>query len=650
MAEHNLEGAKDAEQAALITRAAKQERDPSALRTEWQARANEQGYDLQSVVASAQAARGQQLERAGSSQSTAREGVEFAVAHLSERQSIFPRHEIVRHALQQTTGEATLGEVRQALQQAEKSGAIIKVHDDQFTTFSALKAEREMVWTVKDGMERVVPISTREQVAQGLEGRALTAGQQEAAMHVLTTTDRFAGIEGKAGTGKTTMLAVVREQAESQGFELRGLAPTAAAARVLEEQAHVKSNTVSSYLSGQASTLAGNRNTVYVIDESSMLSTSQAHALVHRITQEQARAVFLGDRQQLSAIEAGKPYAVMVDRAMTTASMTEIVRQKDGDLRSAVESTVQGRVTEALHRLDQQGQVMEIPDRDTRLATIAQTYLELAGQDRGQALVLTGSRFDQRELNSRIREGLKQQGQLIGDPVQGEVLLSKNMTKAMASQISAYEVGDSVRFGKADQQAGIEMNEYGKVSALHPEAGTVSLTMGDNRQVTWNPGKASRIEVYRSEAREIQAGDTIRWTRNDAAADRRNGELAVVVGVDRDNKTATVDYRGKAETVDLSWEKHWEHGYAQTVHSAQGRTAASVVYHIDSSQSALTGKEAWYVAISRARSDVQIVTDDRSALPGAINQSRQQESAIEGVEKGGRAIQQGAKAGLELER
>ncbi len=66
--------------------------------------------------------------------------------------------------------------------------------------------------------------------------------------------------------------------------------------------------------------------------------------------------------------------------------------------------------------------------------------------------------------------------------------------------------------------------------------------------------------------------------------------------------------------------------------ASQGRTAERTIFHADSQQLA-TGKEGWYVAVSRARDDLRVITDDMAGLREAVGESRRQESALEAVER-----------------
>jgi ATP-dependent exoDNAse (exonuclease V) alpha subunit len=571
-------------------------------------------------------------------QDQAREGLGWGMEHLSERQSVFERTDLLRFSLEASVGSAGVKDVRDAIQEAEQADSLIAVGQHRMTTFGALQREAETVWTMERGQGVVEPILSPGRTREALQESNLTAGQADAAEFILTTTNRFVGVEGKAGTGKTTMVRTVQELASDEGYRLQGLAPSAAAARQLEEQGGIPSQTVSSFLAERATEsrdVQGRPSkTLYLVDESSMLSTRQVADLTRRTEQEDSRMVFLGDRQQLAAIEAGKPFAVLIDRGMAHTEMSEILRQEDESLKSVVEQTIDGRMLEAVAQLDEEGRISEIADRETRLNAVDKAYFEQSQDRQREVLVLTGSRADQQYLNGAIREQLVEQGTVNGPAVSADILMSQNMTKAQARNAESYSSGDVIRFGKTYTQLGVEKGEYARVESINREKHHVALLMErDGRSVTWQPEKTVVTEASQVTQREVQAGDQIRWTRNDPERDRRNGETARVVAINKDGRSAIVETRGSQQHLEFQSERHFEYGYSSTVHSSQGRTTDATVYHIDSTQGRITGKESWYVGISRARQEVQIYTDDRAALPGAVAQSHQQESSIEAVEQ-----------------
>src|SRR4029453_6816341 len=79
------------------------------------------------------------------------------------------------------------------------------------------------------------------------KGKASTFGQYKAVGTILVSHDRVLGLEGLAGTGKTTALAILREGAERQGFAVQGLAPTGRAADKLAES-QIKTTTLQAFL------------------------------------------------------------------------------------------------------------------------------------------------------------------------------------------------------------------------------------------------------------------------------------------------------------------------------------------------------------------------------------------------------------------
>lgn len=637
MQERGLSGAKAAEQATLMTRSAKSEVDRGELREEWRTRAESQGIDFAHMMEEARERAGRETTR-NEIQQAARVGLQWAIEHTTERQSVVARRELERYATEQVVGTATYEDVQRAIRQAERSGELIPL-GDRYTTFQALKTEQDTIRMMQEGQGRVASILSHEQAQQATDGRSLTTGQQRALIHVLASQDRFIGVEGRAGTGKTTMLTVVRQYAEERNYDVRGLAISASAARTLESEAGIQSQTVAQFLAERAGQHRGRmqdgERTLYIVDESSLLGSRDAHAFMKAIEHENARAVFLGDRAQLAAIQSGKPFALLVDKGMKTEQMTEIVRQRTQELKQVVEQAAEGKAAETIAQLEKAGNLIAIIDRSARLDAVAGEYLNRSRAVQEGTLVLTGSRADRAELNDRIREGLKQQGVLSGPEIRAEVLVSKDLTRAQVRESTSYEMGDVIRFGKEYRSLTVGKAEYARVVRVAPDSNTIVLKMErDARTVEWQPHRNIAVEVYRQEERTLLDGDLIRWTRNSYEQDRRNGEL-VRVRVDSESGTVLARERdGKETPFDPQRDRHWDHGYASTVHASQGRTVELGIYHADSEQIA-TNREAWYVALSRAREEVRIYTDEAVTLREAVNESRGQHSAIEAVERHG---------------
>ena len=172
-------------------------------------------------------------------------------------------------------------------------------------------------------------------------------------------------MQGYAGTGKTTMLNRARALLEKRGYTVKGLAPSASAARTLAAEAGIETETLQRFLARNAGVAEGRltvrgekdmraafKKTALVVDEGSLASTVQARDLLRignvlRIP----RIVLVGDEKQLDAVDAGKPFAQLQQAGMKTAVMDEIMRQRDLELKAAVEASLAGDVKRAFEKL-----------------------------------------------------------------------------------------------------------------------------------------------------------------------------------------------------------------------------------------------------------------------------------------------------------
>ena len=193
----------------------------------------------------------------------------------------------------------------------------------------------------------------------------LNEGQKEAVKMVLSSKDRVVGVLGYAGTGKTTMLNRRRTLAESRGYYTTGLAPSGSAARTLERESGIESETIQRFLARHEGIVEGRgtpkglrqlrdrfSKTVLVVDESSLASSEQMQGLLRAATTLRVpRVVLVGDEKQLGSVEAGKPFEQLRRAGMQTAVMDEILRQRDMELKEAVRAGLAGEVRTAFEKL-----------------------------------------------------------------------------------------------------------------------------------------------------------------------------------------------------------------------------------------------------------------------------------------------------------
>ncbi|HCU23921.1 MAG TPA: hypothetical protein DF383_02800, partial [Deltaproteobacteria bacterium] len=261
------------------------------------------------------------------------QALRHAVEHALERQAVVTEDKIIRAALEYGVGESTYEEIKGELKRSVLAGSLIQ-KEDRFTTPQVQKLEKEILSFEKRGRGMVCSIKEMGEVFVKLQGTGLNQGQREAAALILTTQNRIVGVQGLAGTGKTFMLETARRLAEESGYEVRGLAPSAAASQELEKTG-IKSQTLAAFENSKDKAL--HEKILLVVDESGMVPSRQMQAVLTAAEKAGARVVLIGDVQQLKAVEAGKPFAQLQTHGMETAGMGEIQRQTNVRLKTAVE-------------------------------------------------------------------------------------------------------------------------------------------------------------------------------------------------------------------------------------------------------------------------------------------------------------------------
>ena len=537
-------------------------------------------------------------------------------------------------ALAFSPGAAPAGEIEREVAALEKSGTLHAARlpgmDGLLTTDRALADERETIALMEAGQGRgAVPMRGRA-VDKALRGGPLTHGQKEAVKLILSAKDRTVGVQGYAGSGKTTMLRRARALMEKKGYEVRGLAPSASAARTLEGEAGIASETLQRFLMRYAGVAEGRmtkkgardmraafKRTALVVDEGSLASTVQTRDLL-RIADALRipRVVLVGDAKQLDAVDAGKPFAQLQAAGMKTAVMDEIMRQRDPALREAVEASLAGEIATAFEKL---GDNLAEAKPDNLAGAAASRWLALSPEDRANTGLMAPSHGLRERINEIVRERLVRDGAVHGPAMNAERLVSRGYTNAEKTLAANYAPGDTVAFHRPYKRLGVDKGDELRVLGVDRRAHTVTLQGKGGREVAWDPNRlaarAGGVEVYRAEEIELRAGDRIRWTRNDMGLGLVNSGIAEVASV-RDGRVTFRLEDGRM--LDLSPNdpqlRHVDRAWASTVHAFQGRTVDNVIAAMEARHAKLTTQKSFYVEISRARDRAELVTDDREAL------------------------------------
>jgi conjugative relaxase-like TrwC/TraI family protein len=569
LVQQDRHGAGPAQIAAHQTREAKQERSPEEMQRQHREMAHAFGDQPAHVVHAAH-------ERAHDltnhvTRITAHAAVTFAKDRNLERAAVVDERALLRDALTRGMGALSFAAVRAEFDHRVEAGEFV---EDQrpgapgraFTTREMMALERETMHVMQAGQHRgpaLASLSTRDAIAH--EYAHLSEPQCAAIDQILASHDQILALEGVAGAGKTTALAAVREAAERDGYQVEGFAPTSRAAQQLEE-AGIASGTLQRHLARADESHVHDKR-LYVLDESSLASTVQLHAFLHRLAPDD-RVLLVGDVRQHQSVDAGRPYQQLQEAGMETARLEAIVRQRDPALRAVVEQLARGEVRGAIHDLDAQGRVHEITGREERLAALAREYL----RQPDRTLIVSPDNHSRLEINQIIHQARQTEGQVAAQDRHVRVLVARQEVTGADRQWAAhYHAGDVVRYTKGSQTYGLAAGEYARVVHVNAEDNHVTVRRAHGARVSYDPKRLQGVTLYRETDRAFAAGDRVQLTAPDREHHLANRELGTIEQLEAKGELRLRLDLGRIVALDLRAHPHLDYGYAVTSHSSQGQ-------------------------------------------------------------------------------
>jgi len=446
----------------------------------------------------------------------------------------------------------------------------------------ARNATREMVRTEHEMVRLALTLSERVGFASGEgtiatvlarfereRGFALNAEQQEAVRHV-TDDKAIAAVVGLAGTGKSTMLEAARQVFEAEGHRVLGAALAGKAAAELTKSSGIEARTLASWEARWEKGRDEHKlraGDVFVVDEAGMVSSRQLARIVAKVEEAGAKLVLVGDPQQLQPIQAGAAFRAIVEKT-GYLELADIRRQKEEWQRQASVDLARGEIGKAIAAYQDHGLVESSK-------TIEQVYEKVvadwfAERDPAKtAVVLAYRNKDVDALNDAIREQRAARGEI----AEGQTFLSvQRRTKQFDS---------------------IELMEK---------------SIEEERELRFSAG--DRVLLGKG------------W------GELKNGLLGSVVNA----RPGEIDVKldgGVAVGIKAESYPYVSHGYAMTIHKAQGVTAdRSYVV-----ASPVDDRHLAYVAMSRHREQAKLhwATDDftHQSLIEGLSRSRAKEATTD---------------------
>jgi len=633
--EHGLAGQAARRISFYETRGPKEKVGLEALYAQWSARSDGYRPALEAVRSATDRAGERDIRPAPAAVARA---MLFGLRQEEGREAVNNLGRLFARALASHVGEVRLVDIRPLAAAHEAQRKLLTtsartgdaVHTRGRTSRRTARLELALADHLALALNDAAPVASIDRLKAASAVAGLNAAQEAALLHIGTARDRIVGVHGVAGAGKSTLIGALN-QAADPGTSLVALAPTSSAAANLGATAGIESRTVASLIASGGRQL--DHSHVLVLDEAGQLGNRQALRVLEISRLTGARLILLGDNRQTGAIEQGKAFWLMQRLGLPTAQLTESVRQETRAMKAAVTQARLHNYAESLANLDK---VTSGEAADKLAERLVGEWTRLKPGNRARTNILVLENATRLIVNTRVREALKIEGAIAAEDTRLAVLTPSGISDQEKHFARFYSGGQVLVFSRDNAGLGIARNsEYRVVSTGRDRAGrqVVRLVDEHGRTISWDPrlGRASQVNVFKSEQRDLAAGDRIQWRLVNRELDIRNADRGTVEHLDGAVATIRWDRDGRQQKIDLGEHKTWDHGYAETVYSAQSRTYDRVYVLAPVSSSLVTGQN-YYTAITRARFGVKLWTEDERRLVDRLERrSGEKTSALEGL-------------------
>lgn len=292
---------------------------------------------------------------------------------------------------------------------------------------------------------------------------------------------RLCCLNGWAGTGKSHVLASLKNAYETEGYTVRGFGPDNATANVLKNDHGFKeAENIYKFLfknhHHKKSSLGGEE--VWILDEAGKLGSRPFLEFLKLADRVGAQIVLSGDVAQMPSVERGRMFQAIIDR-FGAQTLSDIQRQRTDAQRAIAKELAVGNISKALDAIATSGGFHWSSNKTEAFENLINRW----ASDRnyfpdGSTIILAHSNWEIRLLNELVREYRKERGELgcsefLCETVFGKILVSE---------------GDWIEFRLKDENLKVKNGLKGVLTELSESRFIVSVKEGSKlRQVEFDP-------------------------------------------------------------------------------------------------------------------------------------------------------------------
>ncbi|WP_252831405.1 AAA family ATPase [Orientia tsutsugamushi] len=346
----------------------------------------------------------------------------------------------------------------QLVQKVLSSNRILELyHDDgesskYFTTIEVRNEETRII-RIANKINNRVYYNDIYNLKSDIEGLTNVSEEQKQALrHILLSTSGVRVLRGRAGTGKSYVLAKAHKLATNRGQKVIGLAPTHKAVSELSSKGYTEVYTVKGFLYNRKKIFMQDR--LIVVDEAGMVGTKAYAELFRVVRNNNCQLILAGDEKQLASIERGGMFE-MLSNIFGSHVLVNIRRQSKNWSREAAMEFAESNILSGITLLRQNNCVRFDNTLQDSMSKLIYNW-SLSKFKPHEKLVITVRNKDVDILNSSIRSLLKANGTLQG----------KEYRRSIAERKESYIAGDRIVFQTSNKDLQIQNSEFATLVSI----------------------------------------------------------------------------------------------------------------------------------------------------------------------------------------
>ena len=465
--------------------------------------------------------------------------------------------------------------------------------------------------------------------------------QVNAILTCVTSKNSYVAVQGLAGVGKTYFVNIMREMCDRCHIQIKGAAFAGAAADELaNDSGIIDCNTIDSLLLRYENQSLKNQGKppitdfsfkrdynfkglqkdinggFLVVDEFGMVDDLHARALMQLCHAKGWKLIAIGDYDQIPSINVGDPHRLLINHGATTCYLQNITRQRENqELLKIVKESVLGSVDNAFRLLN-----------NSTITKAANTVISSL-KSHSKTFIKTDSQKMADEINSEVHKRIGDNDNKIFASNDKNFILHKKIY----DDANVQDIHSGIREIKdKEERQNATIDEYFVALDDYDEDKIAVATLSNSERIALNNMIHQRLiqkEILFDDTPfhvnngdlnnplehdiNLSVGDRIICLKNDKNLGVRNGTKGFITDINDKHITFRTD-SNKVITFNTEQYNTFDFGYAMTVNKLQGATVQKIICNVDSKSH--MDRNKFYVTVSRAKSDVTILTDDIDKL------------------------------------